>query len=432
MQITKLSQFKKSKKYQIIMKRSRQDYELFLPVVKKIMAEVKNQGDLALKKYTQKFDGADLIDLTVSPKEIKEAYNLVDKNFLSALKQTIKKITTVHQQQLPATAEKTIKPSPGIKVWKKWQPIDKVGLYVPGGRALYPSSVLMNGLPAKIAGCPEIVIATPPQANGKIAPEILVTANEIGIKKIFKVGGIQAIAALTYGTKTVPKVYKIVGPGNSYVTTAKLYGLITGEVAIDSPAGPSENLIIADNTANPKLVAADLMCDSEHGPDSAAILVTNSKILAQKVAREIRNKINQFFTKNHIRKSLNKYSQIIITKSISECINFANEYAPEHLQIMTNNAKTIARKIKNAGSIFIGNYTCKSAGDYATGANHVLPTGGSAKMFSGLSVLDFVRLVEYQRCTKAGLKNIRQTIETFAKVENLPVHKYSCSVRFKS
>lgn len=430
MQIVKLSQFKKSKRYQIIMVRSRQNYDVLFPVVKKIMEDVQINGDRAVNKYTKKFDRVSTNNLKISANEISNAYKKVNKKYLLALNQAIKNITVVHKNQLPRMAEKNIEPTKGIAVWKKWQPIEKVGLYVPGGKALYPSSVLMNGLPAKIAGCKNIIITTPPQTDGTIAPELLVAADKIGIKNIFKVGGIQAIAGLIYGTKTIPKVYKIVGPGNAYVTAAKLFGLMNGRIAIDSPAGPSENLIIADNTANPSWVAADLMCDIEHGPDSAAILITTSNKLAREVKQIIQKQINKFNTKNYIRQSIKKYSQIIIANSTKDCINFANDYAPEHIQIMTTNSKAVSKKITNAGSIFIGNYTCKSAGDYATGANHVLPTGGAAKMFSGLSVLDFVRLVEYQSCTKTGLKNIRQTIETFADVENLPVHKYSCQIRF--
>jgi len=431
MRIVNLSQFKKTKRYQTIMQRSQQNYAALFPIVKNIMKDVEKKGDKVIKKYTKKFDGVNVKNLKVTRREIKTAYKKVDKKFLIALNQAIQHITMVHKNQLPKTAETKIAPTKGIAVWKKWQPIESVGLYVPGGKALYPSSVLMNGIPAKIAGCKQIVITTPPQPDGSITPELLVAADKIGIKDIYKIGGVQAMAGLTSCTKTIPKVYKIVGPGNGYVTAAKLYALMSGDVAIDSPAGPSENLIITDKTANSKFVDADLMYDIEHGEDSAAILITTSKKLANEVMVEIKKNINRFTTNKYIKQSIRKYSQIIIAKSIQNCVVFANDYAPEHIQIMTDSAKVVSNQITNAGSIFIGNYTCKSAGDYATGANHVLPTGGSAKMFSGLSVLDFVRLVEYQNCTKTGLKNIRKTIETFAEVENLPAHKYSCSTRFK-
>lgn len=431
MKIIKLSRFKKSKSFNTVMKRSSSNYDYLFPIVTKIMKEIELYGDMSVKKYTKKFDGVDIANPKVSKSEIKEAYTKVGDKYLVALKQAINNITVVHKNQIPTSAQNIVRSTKGIKVWKKGQPIEKVGLYVPGGKALYPSSVLMNGIPAKIAGCKQITITTPPRKDGTIAPEILVAADMIGINDIYKIGGIQGIGALTYGTKTIQKIDKIVGPGNSYVTVAKLIGLMSGKIAIDSPAGPSEVFIIADETSNPKFIASDLMCDAEHAEDSTAVLISTSKKVLQQTVDEIRRNVQKFSSKTNIIKSINKYGLFALVESIEEAVNFANGYAPEHIQIMTKNADKIAKKITNAGSIFIGNYTCKSAGDYATGANHVLPTGGSAKMFSGLSVLDFVRLVEYQKCTKSGLKNIKQTIKTFADVENLPAHKYSCSVRFQ-
>ena len=430
MKIVSLKKFKNSKRYKQVMNRGRQNYAAIFPIVKKIMAEVKKDGDVAIKKYTLKFDGVKIKDIRVNRQEIRQAYKDVSQKFIRSMEQACKNITRVSGDQIPQTNKRTVEPATGINVWTEWRPIEKVGLYVPGGKAFYPSSVLMNAIPAKIAGCKQIIITTPPQINGKISPELLVTADKLGIKEIYKVGGVQAIAALTYGTKTIPKVYKIVGPGNAYVAAAKLTALMSGEVAIDSPAGPSEVFIIADETANPKFVAADLMCDAEHGDDSVAVLITTSKKLAGQVIREIKNRINQFSTKDRIKKSIKQYGLFATVDSIDEAVDFANNYAPEHIQIMTAQANKVAKKIINAGSVFIGDYTCKSAGDYATGANHVLPTGGSAKMFAGLSVLDFIRPMEYQQCTKQGLKNIKNTIETFAEVEKLPAHKYSCSMRF--
>ncbi|MBT4120540.1 MAG: histidinol dehydrogenase [Candidatus Magasanikbacteria bacterium] len=431
MQIVNLKQFKKTDRYKKIMNRGKENYEDIFGLVQDIMKDVRKNGDKAVKKYTERFDKLNIQDTKVKKEEIQKAYTKVSKEFLRALEQTIKNITKVHQNQIPINAQNIIKPEPGIRVWKKWQPIEKVGLYVPGGRALYPSSVLMNAIPAIVAGCKQIIITTPPQKNGLIAPELLVAANKLGITEIYKIGGIQAIAALTYGTEIVPKVYKVVGPGNAYVTAAKLAGLMSGEIAIDSPAGPSEVFVIADEAANPKFVAADLMADAEHGPDSAPILITTSKKLAEKIWYEIKKNINKFDTQKNIQKSMKRYGLFALVTNIEEAIEFANDYAPEHIQIMTKNAQSIAKKITNAGSIFIGDYTCKSAGDYATGANHVLPTGGSAKMFSGLSVLDFVRLVEYQKCSKEGLEKISKSIQTFAEIEGLPAHKYSCNVRFE-
>ncbi|MBU2542336.1 histidinol dehydrogenase [Patescibacteria group bacterium] len=431
MKIVNLKQFKKTNRYKKIINRGKENYGDMFKLVQNIMEDVKKNGDQAIKKYTQQFDKVNIQNIKVTEEEIEKAYTKVSKKFLQALEQATKNISLVHQNQIPLNIQKIVEPETGICVWKKWQPIEKVGLYVPGGRALYPSSVLMNAIPAIVAGCKQIIITTPPQKNGLIASELLVTANELGITEIYKIGGIQAIAALTYGTETVPKVYKVVGPGNAYVTAAKLAGLMSGEIAIDSPAGPSEVFVIADETANPKFIAADLMADAEHGSDSAPVLVTTSEKIARVVIQEIENNLDTFTTKENIRRSIEEYGLFALVENIDEAINFANEYAPEHICVMTKNARKVANKITNAGSILIGNYTCKSAGDYATGANHVLPTGGSAKMFSGLSVLDFVRLIEYQECTKQGLKRIKETIQTFADVEGLPAHKYSCDVRFE-
>ena len=432
MKIIKLAKFKLDKNYTKIMKRSGEQYSGLFDTVKNIFNEVCQRGDIAVKEYTKQFDSVDLKNFKVSKQEIQEAYTKVDANYVKALEQSINNITLVCKQQIRDIKNTVIETQPGVRVWQKWNPIEKVGLYVPGGRALYPSSVLMNAIPAKVAGCKQISLTTPPQKNGNIAPEILVAADRLGINKIFKIGGAQAIASLVYGTETVPKVYKIVGPGNAYVATAKLYGLMSGEISIDSPAGPSEVFIIADETADPKFIAADLMADAEHGPDGASILISTSKKLIEKVVEEIENKAKQFKTQNNITNSIENYGLFAIAKSTDEAIAFANEYAPEHIQIMTKNALIVADKIYNAGSVFVGNYTCKSAGDYASGANHVLPTGGSAKTFSGLSVFDFMKRIEYQQCSKQGLDRLRNTINTFADVEGLPAHKYSCGVRFNN
>ena len=430
MEIVKLAEFKQDIKFKQVMNRSKQNYDALFVAVQKIIADVRKNGDDAIRKYTKRFDRVNVLNTKVSSKEIKNAYAKVSKEFLTAVEQSIRNITLVHEGQIAINANKVIQPDAGIRVWKKWQPIEKVGLYVPGGRALYPSSILMNAIPAKVAGCQRIIVATPPQKNGSIASELLVAADKLGITEIYKIGGVQAIAALAYGTQTVPKVYKIVGPGNAYVTTAKLASFMSGEVSIDSPAGPSEVFIIADETADPRFIAADLMADAEHGPDGAVVLITTSETLAKKVLFEIKQNITQFATQKNIRSSMENFGLFALVDSLDEAIDFANDYAPEHIQIMTKNSSRVAKKIINAGSVFIGNYTCKSSGDYATGANHVLPTGGSAKMFSGLSVFDFMRLVEYQSCDMAGLKKIKKTIGIFADAEKLPAHRYSCDVRF--
>lgn len=432
MKIVKLAEFKQNKNYTKIMKRSGERYVDLFSVVKNIFDEVSQKRDEAIRKYTKQFDGVDLQNFQVSKEEIPEAYKKVSTRYMSALEQSISNITSVCKQQIQDFKDTPVNTQPGVQVWQKWSPIEKIGLYVPGGRALYPSSVLMNAIPAKVAGCKQIVIVTPPQKDGCIAPEILVAADKLGISDIFKIGGAQAIASLIFGTATVPKVYKIVGPGNAYVAAAKLYGLMSGEISIDSPAGPSEVFIIADETANPKFVAADLMADAEHGPDGASVFVSTSEELIREVISQIENNIKEFKTKNNIENSIKNYGLFAFAESIDEAVRFANEYAPEHIEIMTKNASAVAEKIYNAGSVFVGEYTCKSAGDYATGANHVLPTGGSAKIFSGLSVLDFMRRTEYQECNKQGLETLRDTINTFADVEGLPAHKYSCEVRFNN
>jgi len=304
MKIVKLAEFKQDIKFKQVMNRSKQNYDALFVVVQKIMADVKENGDKAVREYTKKFDQVDVVNTEVSSEEIKDAYKKVSRKFLAAVEQSIYNITLVHQDQIAMNAEKVVEPAVGIRVWKKWRPIEKVGLYVPGGRALYPSSVLMNAIPAKVAGCQRIVITTPPRKDGSVAPELLVAADKLGITEIYKIGGVQAIAALAYGTQTVPKVYKIVGPGNAYVTTAKLAGFMSGEISIDSPAGPSEVFIIADETANPRFIAADLMADVEHGPDGAAVLITTSETLAKEVLLGIEQNVTQFATRENIKSSI--------------------------------------------------------------------------------------------------------------------------------
>jgi len=431
MKVEKLSQFEKTERYNQVMKRSKASYEELLPKVSKIIKDVKQNGDKAVLKYTKQFDKVDLEDCRVSNQEIKQAYDQIDNDFLPALQQAINNITAVHKKQLPTSVEEVVEPVEGVEVWKRWRPIEKVGLYVPGGKAVYPASLLMSVIPAQIAGCKEIVIVTPPQSDGNASPYVLVAADKLGIRNIFKVGGIQAVAALAYGTESIPKVYKIFGPGNSYVTAAKLAVYMDGEVAIDSPAGPSEVFVIADQTANAKFIAADLICDAEHGDDSASVLVSTSEKLVNNVINEIKNILPKLSTVERIKSSLDIYGLFAVVDSLEEAVEFANNYAPEHIHIMTKDAKQMANEINNAGSVFVGDYTCKSAGDYGTGANHVLPTGGAAKMFSGLSVLDFMRLVEFQQASKSGLKQISSCIQKFAEVEGFPAHKYSCSVRFE-
>ncbi|MBI2593405.1 histidinol dehydrogenase [Candidatus Daviesbacteria bacterium] len=410
-----------------LLKRASDNYQLVYPVVKKIISDVKSRGDKAILDYEKQF-GAQIKSLKVTENEIEKAFANTDPKLITALKQSIKNITAVAKSQLKSN-EKPVQTEKGIAVWREWRPIEKVGLYIPGGRAVYPSSLLMTAIPAQIAGCPEIVVVTPPNSDGEINQPILVAAKLLGIKNIFKTGGAQAIGALAFGTTTISKVYKIFGAGNLYVTAAKQ--LVFGEVNIDMPAGPSEVFVIADQTANPKFIAADLIADCEHGEDSAGVLITTSKKIAEETAKEIETQLKSIPTSERVRKSLKKNGLIAVTKSIDEAIDFTNEYAPEHLEIMTKNPKSVAAKIINAGSVFLGDYTCKGSGDYATGANHVLPTGQNAKSFSALSVDSFGKMIEIQEVTKEGLTEIRETIEKFSAVEGLPGHGYSATIRFE-
>ncbi|MBI2611704.1 histidinol dehydrogenase [Candidatus Gottesmanbacteria bacterium] len=401
------------------------------PMVKKTMEKIKVNGDKAIyEKYQNRYGKDQYKNIRVKKDEIKKAYENISKDTLKALKQMIKNIKVVHKAQLPSKKDTIVYPEKGIKVERNWRSIEKVGLYIPGGKAIYPSSVLMSAIPAIISGCKEIIICTPPGDEGKIPSATLVAADLVGVKKIFKVGGAEAIAAMVFGTREIPKVYKIFGAGNAIVTAAKMIAMET--IAIDMPAGPSEIFIIADNTANPKFIAADLLADGEHGPDSACVLLTTSNIIAQKAVSEIEKQLKNLSTRERVRESLKQYGLIAVVNSLDEAINFTNEYAPEHLEIMTKNAREIVNKIQNAGSVFIGNWTTKSAGDYATGANHILPTGGTAKMYPPLGVDSFGKWMQVQECTKEGLRTIRKTIETMGDVEQLPAHKNATSIRFNN
>lgn len=436
--VERLSQFTQSTRYSIVMQRSRSKNSSVLPVVQTIMDTVQREGDAALLNYTQQFDKATITTLRVSIETIKQAYTQVEPGLVEALQQAAANIRAVHAKQIPQGSEQSVEPVSGVEVWHTWQPIERVGLYIPGGKAVYPSSVLMTGIPAQLAGCQQVVMVTPPQSdidsNGPnknfVSPSLLVAADIAGITEIYTVGGAQAIAALAYGTESIPKVSKIFGPGNAYVAAAKLLAYSQGDVAIDSPAGPSEVLVLADETANPAWVAADIICDTEHGDDSAGVLITTSETLAQQVIKEIDKQLINLPTAERVRTSLQTYGAFVVTNSLTEAIEFANTYASEHTLVVTAEAREVAKKITNAGSVFIGPYACKAAGDYATGANHVLPTGGTAKMFSGLSTLDFMKLVEYQSVSEAGLTALRSTIETLATEEQLPAHKNSCAIRF--
>ncbi|MDO8609810.1 MAG: histidinol dehydrogenase [bacterium] len=413
-----------------IVNRSTGSNELIYPEVKKIMENIKQNGDKVILQKYQKRYCINYQNIKVTQDDINQAYKTVDKETIKALNQMIKNITLVQKAQLPTKINKVTLSEKGIKVWREWRPIQKVGLYIPGGKAIYPSSVLMTAIPAQISGCQDIIMCSPPGKDGKIPAATLVAADMIGLKNIYKIGGAEAIAAMSYGTETIPNVYKIFGAGNSYVTAAKMLAL--EKVSIDLPAGPSEVFIIADETAKPAFIAADLLADGEHGEDSACVLLTTSKTIAEQTIIEINKQLILLETQNRAKESLKRYGLIAVANNMDEIVTFTNNYAPEHLEIMIKNPEKLVPKITDAGSIFLGNWTSKSSGDYATGANHVLPTGGMAKMYPPLGVDSFGKWMQVQKCSKKGLQNIKNTIEKIASVENLPAHKNSVSIRFKN
>ncbi len=400
------------------------------PVVEKsvrnIIRKVRREGDTALFTLTKKYDGATLTTLRVSRKEILNAYQSESPKVIRALRLAKRNIerfqSTTFQRKEPVTEIQK-----GVSVWREFRPIERVGLYIPGGKAAYPSTVLMLAIPAKLAGCREILLCVPPDKNGNVPSAVLVAADMCGISKIFKVGGAQAIAAMAYGTKTIPKVLKIFGPGNQYVTIAKLQTY--GEVDIDMPAGPSEVLVFADQTANPSWIAADLLSQLEHGEDSQAILVTFSKTLAKRVMEEIETQKKRLSRETIIDESLKK-SFAVVADSFNTAVSFINEYAPEHLEIVLKNERKALRAITNAGSVFLGPYTSEPLGDYATGANHTLPTSGYAKMFSALSVESFGKKIQIQKATREGIGGLKKTVEILAEREGLSAHKNAISIRF--
>lgn len=428
MKVVKLKELSQKDYQKIIMRSAIKNAEI-LPIVRETMENVKKYGDKVLiSDYKKKFGEKNYETLLVSGKEIKQAYKEVSKEFIKGIKQMTKNITAVHQAQLPRKKDDVVNSEKGISVWREWRSIEKIGLYVPGGKAVYPSSVLMTAIPALIAGCKEIIMCTPARGKGQIPSPTLVAADMVGLTKIYKIGGAQAIAAMAYGTQSIPKVYKIFGAGNTYVTAAKMLSLET--ISIDMPAGPSEVFIIADETSTPAYIAADLLADGEHGEDSSCVLITTSKKIAVQTIKEIEKQLPQLSTRTRVEESLKRYGLFALVDSIDEAVNFANEYAPEHLEIMVKNPQNVVKKITNAGSVFLGNWTSKAAGDYATGANHVLPTGSMAKMYPPLGVDAFGKWMQVQKCKKEGLKRIKNTVETTAAVEQLPAHKNSVSVRF--
>ncbi len=410
-----------------LLQRPTQTVDAIEKTVNLIFEDVKRNGNQAISKYTSMFDGTSLDTFMVSDDEINQASSRVASQLKKAIQLAKTNITTFHTAQKTDTIE--VETMQGVTCWQEKRPIDKIGIYIPGGTAPLFSTVLMLAVPANIAGCREIVLCTPPNKEGKIADEILYTASLCGIKNIVKVGGIQAIAGLTFGTESIPQVYKIFGPGNQFVTVAKQLATKYG-VAIDMPAGPSELLVMADDTANPAYVASDLLSQAEHGADSQVILVSDSKVILENVNIEIEKQLDNLPRKDIVKKALVNSKGILI-KDKDDVIAFVNAYAPEHLIIATQNDAFFIDRITNAGSVFIGNYTPESAGDYASGTNHTLPTNGFSKAYSGVNLDSFTKSITFQKITKEGIKNIGNAIELMAEAEGLQAHKNAISIRLK-
>ncbi len=393
-----------------------------------VLNEVRDNGDFAVKKYTKLFDGIALDNFRISTAEIDAAEQEVSAELKSAIKLAAKNIQVFHEKQVSPV--EVVETMPGVKCWRKSVGIEKVGLYIPGGTAPLFSTILMLGIPASIAGCKQIVLCSPPDKNGQLNPAILYAANLVGITTIFKIGGVQAIAAMAYGTESVPKVHKIFGPGNQYVTCAKK--LIQQEgIAIDMPAGPSEVCVVADEAAIPEFVAADLLSQAEHGRDSQVLLVSTNESVVNDIIQALDKQLQTLPRKDIALQSLEN-SKAIILNNLEDAVKLVNEYAAEHLIIACKNDEEIAAKIVNAGSIFLGNYSPESIGDYASGTNHTLPTNGFAKAYSGVSVDSFVKKITYQKISKEGLNNIGNAVELMADAEGLEAHKRAVTVRLKS
>ncbi|MBL0744090.1 histidinol dehydrogenase [Chryseolinea lacunae] len=393
--------------------------------VRNVLNRVKKSGDSALRELTLQFDKVTVENLQVTEAEIQRATDSLDESLKTAIRTAAANIEKFHaaQRREPVMVETT----PGVICWRKAVAIDKVGIYIPGGSAPLFSTVLMLGLPAKLAGCREVVLCSPPDKSGQINPAILFAAQLVGVKKVFKVGGAQAIAAMAYGTETIPNVYKIFGPGNQYVTKAKQLAVEEG-VAIDMPAGPSEVLVMADESANPTFIAADLLSQAEHGEDSQVILVLNNTTHLEAIQQEIQKQLNALPRKAIAEKAL-LHSRVVILPNEQDALDFVNAYAPEHLIINMNNPEDIAGKIVNAGSVFLGNYSPEAIGDYASGTNHTLPTNGHAKAFAGVALESFMKYITYQQLTKDGLRKLGPVVEKMAEAEQLMGHSMAIRVR---
>jgi histidinol dehydrogenase len=395
--------------------------------VRNIMNRVKNSGDQALREITLQFDKVELNSLQVSVQEIRDAEGMLKEELKSAIRKAAENIRKFHAAQKRDILH--VETMPGVNCWRKGVAIDKVGIYIPGGTAPLFSTVLMLAVPANLAGCREIILCTPPDKNGKINPAILYAASHVGVTKIFRIGGAQAIAAMAYGTESVPSVYKIFGPGNQYVTKAKQLVLEEG-VSIDMPAGPSEVLVLADETANASFIAADLLSQAEHGEDSQVVLVLLNEMLVEPVKKEIARQLTSLPRKAIAEKAL-VHSRVVVFNSKADAIDFINDYAPEHLIVNTENHLEIADQIINAGSVFLGNYSPEAIGDYASGTNHTLPTNGYAKAYAGVSLESFMKFITYQELTREGLASLGPVVEQMAEAEQLMAHKRAVTIRLE-
>lgn len=418
-------QYPSSTEWKALLQRPAINVAVLEESVKKILQEVKQQGDAAVKKFTLQFDKATINNLQVAEEDFMIAQQSLDAKLKAAILSAKVNIETFHKSQL--SEPEVIETMPGVQCWRKSVAIEKVGLYIPGGTAPLFSTILMLGIPAKLAGCKEIILCSPPDANGNLHPAILFAAKAVGITKVFKAGGVQAIAAMAYGTETIPAVSKIFGPGNQYVTCAKQLVQQDG-LAIDMPAGPSEVAVYADESANAAFVAADLLSQAEHGSDSQVILVSTSQQVVNSVQEQIALQLEALPRKDIAAKALNN-SKLIVVNNEAEAIALLNEYAPEHLILSCVNASEMAETIINAGSVFLGDYSPESVGDYASGTNHTLPTNGYAKAYSGVSVDSFVKKITFQQLTQEGLKNISKTVIAMAEAEGLQAHANAVKVR---
>ena len=413
--------------WQSLVERPHLDVSCLNATVSTVLEDVKKRGDEAVKDYELKFDHASLSTIAVSQQEIDKSEQLLSESLKKAICLAHHNIKVFHESQ--CFEGKQIETQPGVTCWQKSVAIEKVGLYIPGGTAPLFSTVLMLATPAKIAGCKEIVLCTPPAADGSVNPAILYAAKVAGVNKIFKAGGVQAIGAMAYGTESVPKVYKIFGPGNQYVMAAKQQ-VSLHDVAIDMPAGPSEVCVVADHTANAAFVAADLLSQAEHGIDSQVFFITTSEDMLQQVQQQLDEQLQQLPRKEMAQKSLDN-SKLIVVKNTSEAIALSNVYAPEHLIIQTSDYEQLAEQVTNAGSVFLGKYACESAGDYASGTNHTLPTHGYATAYSGVNLDSYCRKITFQHLTEEGIKHIGAAVEEMAAAESLTAHQRAMSVRIK-